>query len=921
MPIGKKLQPDRTVALRGFDNLGAAAALHGASPSGFTVSGVFRDPSDFAVLILYDADNFYEHLRIKYLPDFDFSGVVLTFDMEMEGLQPIDSNKYPTIDWPFLDVIRPDGSTARIRLSDNATVVAGSQVKASHSVSVIAGDVAAYDRLTIWYQNYAFDYIAQGGETSAQVASAIAAMVNAAAFPPGYGISASVSGSSITFTSRAAGEDGNHVAMYATWKNDNLKLSESSWRLSGGSSSVTWRVRLDFSALGIDRIRLAWLTFAPKLAVAAEYQATEWEARFSNWTIDDPNGVANLHVASSGSVIVSSEDPSWVKYSGNWSAEFGFYEKGYARRASEVGDSVTVRYWCQYQHELWLGTALYVDRGIVSVTVDDMDPVELDCYLANEPQVITRRRIGSFVLPPGMHRVKITLIGQNPAAIGRYFYFDYLQAVVRGDPPPPVESSQRLAPANDYGTDHGYKLSPQRLMWMMDQLGYHGEGNVYVSVFWWNQRKAVGRVWPEARITFPSNLQPDDQIFIDLGGSVFGKSVFPQDTPQTIAYHFAAFISEVSVGVWARSDGPTLYIRPRAIAPAYEFPISCRVERGSTTFPLPVDGSLSGGQPGQWVIDPEQDPPINVASRKWLEDLCREYVKRGRQLVLAYSMELLYPPDDPAAGEVWASRYPDGTPVLTDTGFASHKTTHCTFSRPVLEYQKRVYEQTAEIMAAAGLPVLLQFGEFLWWFFSNGSGMAFYDDYTKQAALARLGRPLAMFLTPDDDPSVNGYADANFLAALLENHCREIRDHVRSRFPDSRFELLLALDVNAPRPSGRYNLGGRLNHAVNIPASFRSPGAAPFDLLKIEALNFGAWSFDLNLARAAMRWYRVDASWPRQSVRYNVPVFRGAAPWEREYWEAAKEGIPQIMLWAFDHICLFSLPGGEPTLNDQAIIL
>jgi len=47
-----KLQPDRTLSLRGFDTFGAAAALHSATPDSFQVSGIFRDPADFAVLIL-----------------------------------------------------------------------------------------------------------------------------------------------------------------------------------------------------------------------------------------------------------------------------------------------------------------------------------------------------------------------------------------------------------------------------------------------------------------------------------------------------------------------------------------------------------------------------------------------------------------------------------------------------------------------------------------------------------------------------------------------------------------------------------------------------------------------------------------------------------------------------------------------------
>jgi hypothetical protein len=76
----KKLQPQRTMSLRGFDSRGAAAALHGASDSGFTVSGYFVTPSDFCVLTLSDIDNKYEHYYFKYLPNDDFTNMVLEFD-------------------------------------------------------------------------------------------------------------------------------------------------------------------------------------------------------------------------------------------------------------------------------------------------------------------------------------------------------------------------------------------------------------------------------------------------------------------------------------------------------------------------------------------------------------------------------------------------------------------------------------------------------------------------------------------------------------------------------------------------------------------------------------------------------------------------------------------------------------------------
>ena len=74
----------------------------------------------------------------------------------------------------------------------------------------------------------------------------------------------------------------------------------------------------------------------------------------------------------------------------------------------------------------------------------------------------------------------------------------------------------------------------------------------------------------------------------------------------------------------------------------------------------------------------------------------------------------------------------------------------------------------AAMLDAAALPIRLQFGEILWWFQANASGMAFYDTDTVAAALAAGINPLHTFLTPNDDRSVNGCADANFLRARLK---------------------------------------------------------------------------------------------------------------------------------------------------------
>src|SRR4051812_18481982 len=174
-----KLQPDRTLYLRGFTGVGSAASLYGCSPTGFSVSGVFRDMADFCVLVLYDADNTFEHYTVRYLPDFDFSGMTLSFNVVYRGLQPLDSSKYSWIDWSQLDVIRKDESATRIPLWDHATLVSGNYAVAQGSYAITAPNgCTLYDRLTLFINNVNFDFLAGGGESAAYVAHTFANTIN-----------------------------------------------------------------------------------------------------------------------------------------------------------------------------------------------------------------------------------------------------------------------------------------------------------------------------------------------------------------------------------------------------------------------------------------------------------------------------------------------------------------------------------------------------------------------------------------------------------------------------------------------------------------------------------------------------------------------------------------------------------------------
>ncbi|MGO9892614.1 MAG: beta family protein [Bryobacteraceae bacterium] len=155
-----KLQPHRTMALQGFDDYGAAAALWGASDTGFTVSGVFRDLADFAVLVLFQKDDPFGHPLFSYLPDCDLTGLVLDFDVTGQGIQSWESLKSAWTDWNTLDysmngVGHTDVKwigTPGITITCNTTGRTG----ASAAFTLNMASAQAGDKVTLWYQNQSF---------------------------------------------------------------------------------------------------------------------------------------------------------------------------------------------------------------------------------------------------------------------------------------------------------------------------------------------------------------------------------------------------------------------------------------------------------------------------------------------------------------------------------------------------------------------------------------------------------------------------------------------------------------------------------------------------------------------------------------------------------------------------------------------
>ena len=107
-----KLRPDRDLQCY-FQTPSAVAALSSTSPSGFTVSGCWRQQFDWAV-VEWNRDNVFEHPQLRNLPDGDLSGIVLSYQEQRTNCIQMDSTLYPTVDWPTLRIWADPGTGEQV---------------------------------------------------------------------------------------------------------------------------------------------------------------------------------------------------------------------------------------------------------------------------------------------------------------------------------------------------------------------------------------------------------------------------------------------------------------------------------------------------------------------------------------------------------------------------------------------------------------------------------------------------------------------------------------------------------------------------------------------------------------------------------------------------------------------------------------
>jgi len=63
--------------VQGFSGRAATTTIHDATETGISISGVFQAAEDSAVLCLYNAYDYFNHLRLRHLPRTDLSGLKL----------------------------------------------------------------------------------------------------------------------------------------------------------------------------------------------------------------------------------------------------------------------------------------------------------------------------------------------------------------------------------------------------------------------------------------------------------------------------------------------------------------------------------------------------------------------------------------------------------------------------------------------------------------------------------------------------------------------------------------------------------------------------------------------------------------------------------------------------------------------------
>ena len=900
----QKLSPHRDLQCFFFQP-SAVAALSGASSTGFTVSGTWRQQFDWAV-IEWNRDNVYEHPLFRNLPDGDLSGLTLTYDETRDNCIPLDSALYATVDWPSLRVwATPAGgseTTYYVPLAAHAAAIAGSY-QCAYADFTLSGTVNAGDYVGLSFLTEAYTYQFLSGDILANAAQAITDSVNAfsavmKATRTGATIRLYYTGGT-TIAASTAGANGNRFAVYS-YSTGAAVWDAGAKTFANGTSPTAWRMTLNFSALQgtitpdlsgtlytipTNLIRKMRWTYAADLQAAA-FARSQFSVAVTNWTVTGTN--RTYSVTGPGSLRIEDHDVSMV-FSGAWSEVRGNYSGGTIHQTTTPGDSLSCTYQATQSHALYVGLRYTGTGGTISIVVDGHAAASVNLAIPGE-DALFRYSLGTFAV--GSH----TVVATHTGAAGTEVYFDFLELAAPTADLPVVPSQPLVTLATDWDTLHCISLPPERTAWMLTSLNFVGRANHYVGALWFYELVRAGHVYSSATVTFSGTPAPNAYVTLTLGQSgqppssdtVLQKQIHVGDTADTIALAFAQEINRGYTGVWASVAGSVLTITARTMGLAGDANTVAATTTSSGFTATTSGSSFAGGADGNWRTDLTAIPALNRAVRDWSMAYFAALVGYGIDVAASFSMELQH--GDPSAAAGIAQVGPAGDPILLPT-----PSLQTNFSPASLAFWKVVYEDMAAIQAAAGLTPYLQFGEVQWWYFPNDglgtnfSGMPFYDAWNLATFAALYGHPLATITANTVDPAA--YPDeAAYLPTVIGNFTAAIMSFVRGTQPACRFEVLYPTDVNQTA----------FNRAINYPAAAWTPAALA--CLKSEAFGF---TFARNLDQS---WATLDfgsaLGFTAAQRSHLVGAGDSTAAWLKEVRAAEGKRFESVVLFAIDQFCL-----------------
>jgi len=895
----QKLEPDGDLQCYFFEP-SAIAALSSASPTGYTLSGTWRQQFDWAV-VEWNRDNVFEHPAFRNFPDGDLSGLTLSYQETRENCIPLDSDLYPTVDWPTLRIWANPGTGEQIYkvpLVNYATASAGGYQSATVEFT-LGGTVTAGDYVGIAFLSEHYPYLLNAGDTLDFAIQNIVDGINA--FSPT--MTATATGATVTVTyvgtgrpaSSTTGANGNIIGAYTYVSGSQTELWDAPWRMfSGGESPTQWQITLPFGSLAdavlgpvpANAIRKLRWTYSAALQAGA-FARSEFRVVVSNWTVTGTG--RGYSVAGPGSQRFE-DSSNQVQYTGTWTSSTGNYSDGTIASTSMPGSGVTCTYSSSQDHFLYIGTRLIAAGTQISIAVDGGSPLSVDLSVPGE-DVLIRSLIGVF--GAGSHTVTASHVGDS----GTDFYFDFFELGIPATTLPTETAETTLAAATDWDTLHSQALAPERTAWMIESLGFRGRVNHYAGALWFYEITCVGQVYASVTVTFSGSPDPNliTQIILgEIGQPASTQTTIEHlnligDTTETLATAFALLLNGGYTAVWAEASGSEVTIYSRSMGRDGNA-ITIASSANTTNLTITVSGAtLTGGVDGNWYTDLDAMPRINRAARDWSQSYFQALCSYGYDAVASFSMELGN--GDPSSGAGIAQVYPDQVAVVVST-----PAVQTNFSPTSTDFWQQVYLDMATILTGSGLTPYLQFGEVQWWYFpDDGSGMPFYDAYTTSTFENQYGRAMTVITSNTVDPSTVPQ-EAAFLPGLIGAFTAQIRSFVRATYPTCRFEVLYPPDVNA----------FPLTQVINYPTSDWTP--ANLNCLKTESFTYtGERNLDLSLQSMDTG---DSLGFPPSQRSHLVGVSDPTTAWLKEARLAQAKGFESVVLFALDQICLvgYSLP-------------